>query len=150
MHLVGKIGQVKTKPIPLYFKMLRWLLLINFDHFPTPDSLAVVYIKSGRVAKKPDDQHSLLDKLIFSTAASDEKISKIPLQLSCVVAAALTKLAVSFPQYRPQTVHLFERVAIQLAPTSVLVERIAESLILLKSSSFHHLNRDLQTGPSGG
>jgi hypothetical protein len=90
------------------------------------------------VVQRPSDAHPLLDDMITRKIKCD-----ISLQLSCAVIAALTKLAVSFPQYRPQTVFLFER----MSPDLLLAERIAESLMLLQS---FHLSRDLQTGPCGG
>lgn len=142
-RLVVKIGEVKSKPVPLFYKVLKWLLLLgcnsnNVDVITPDESLEVVYIKQGRVVQRPSDSHPLLDDMITRKIKCD-----ISLQLSCAVITALTKLAVSFPQYRPQTVFLFER----MSPDLLQAVRIAESLMLLQS---FHLSRDLQTGPCGG
>ena len=141
-HLVSKIGnEIKSRPVPLFFKILKWLLAGgDASLILPPPALQVVYTKQGHVVQAPDDHHEALDILMSKNFRFE-----IPNQLSCVVISALTKLAVSFPQYRPQIVYLFEHLP---QSPAVLHERIAESLILLLS---FNLSRDLMhTGPFGG
>lgn len=109
--------------LPLFMRTLRWLL----GHPDLPQAhLDIVCIRNGRIVMKPSDRHVLLDQVV------DQPVS-LSTELVCVVIATLTKLAVRFPQYRPQTVVLFESIEGQIA--LIPRERINESLNVLNSFS---------------
>ena len=119
VHRMSLLDQRES--LPLFMRTLRWLL----GRAELPDAkLDIVCIKNGRVVPKPSDRHVLLDKVIGQSVTLSS-------ELTCVVIATLTRLAVKFPQYRPQTVALFESVYDQLELTAQ--ERISESLTVLNS-----------------
>lgn len=119
VHRMSLLDQRES--LPLFMRTLRWLL----GRAELPEAkLDIVCIKNGRVVPKPSDRHVLLDKVSKQSVILSS-------ELICVVIATLTRLAVKFPQYRPQTVSLFESVYDYLELTAQ--ERISESLTVLNS-----------------
>ena len=133
IHLVRMMGIFVDQVDPLFVKLLRYLLTGECGLEP---NLEIVYIKNGRILQQPNEQHPLLDSLV-----SDNVVCPVDAELVCVILSTLTKIAAAFPQYRPQTVHIFATARGSLRP--VAQERIDESLVVLHS---FHCSRRLVSG----
>ena len=136
VYLIGEMGS-KSDSLGLFVRLLRWLLAGDTVANQLDPEVDIAYVKIGRVVRKPDHQHPILD--------SPARPARSDPHLTVIVVTALTKLASNFPQYRPQTEALFEAVRTRTDPGSVVTERIRESLIVLRS---FHLSQQLLGSPN--